>query len=116
MEISPEKVQVLSKYFPLGKLSIGKSKSNENLREYTKEKKIFLSNELLEIYQYSSRQNLLDSSQFQTLCTTKILFIYRLDFDYWDIDYREFAITRFLVGFLLRLMGSDLYYRHNINL
>ena len=39
MEISPEKVQVLSKYFPLGKLSIGKSKSNENLREYTKEKK-----------------------------------------------------------------------------
>ena len=46
MEISPEKVQVLSKYFPLGKLSIGKSKSNENLREYTKEKKVFLSNEL----------------------------------------------------------------------
>ena len=96
MEISPEKVQVLSKYFPLGKLSIGKSKSNENLREYTreytKEKKIFLSNELLEIYQYSSRQNLLDSSQFQTLCTTKILFIYRFYFDYWDIDYREFAI------------------------
>ena len=39
MEISPEKVQVFSKYFPLGKLSIGKSKSNENLREYTKEKK-----------------------------------------------------------------------------
>ena len=116
MEISPEKVQVLSKYFPLGKLSIGKSKSNENLREYTKEKKIFLTNELLEIYQYSSRQNLLDSSQFQTLCTTKILFIYRLDFNYWDIDYREFAITGFLVGFLLRLIGSDLYYRHNINL
>ena len=49
MEISPEKVQVLSKYFPLGKLSIGKSKSNENMREYTKEEKIFLSNELLEI-------------------------------------------------------------------